>query len=46
MIASQWFYNIIAVDTSLTRTPNPGGRGGTPQIEGVGMLVGNFELNP
>ena len=22
MIASQWFYNIIAVDTSLTRTPN------------------------
>ena len=24
---------------------SPGG-GGTPHIKGVGMLVGNFELNP
>ena len=24
---------------------NPGG-GGTPHMKGVGMLVGNFELNP
>ena len=26
-------------------TSNPGG-GGNPHMEGVGMLVGNFELNP
>ena len=25
---------------------NPGGGGGTPHMKGVGMLVGNFELNP
>ena len=23
-----------------------GGEGGTPHMKGVGMLVGNFELNP
>ena len=23
-----------------------GGGGGTPHMKGVGMLVGNFELNP
>ena len=25
--------------------PEGGGGGGTPQMKGVGMLVGNFELN-
>ena len=25
---------------------DPGGGGGTPHMKGVGMLVGNCELNP
>ena len=30
-----------------TTLATPGGGGwGTPHMEGVGMLVGNFELNP
>ena len=24
----------------------PGGGGGNPHMKGMGMLVGNFELNP
>ena len=26
--------------------PTGGGGGGTPHMKGMGMLVGNFELNP
>ena len=32
--------------TSGTYEPGRGGRGGTPHMKGVGMFVGNFELNP
>ena len=31
------------LDQFLTKDP---GGGGTPHMRGVGMLVGNFELNP
>ena len=30
---------------SFHRTQRLGGGGGTPHLKGVGMLVGNFELN-
>ena len=37
------FMWVVKCATSLF---NPPGAGGTPQMKGVGMLVGNFELNP
>ena len=30
----------------VKRLENPPGRGGTPHMKGVGMLVGNFALSP
>ena len=39
-------YNInIVMCTMLENNINPRG-GGTPHMKGVGMLIGNFELNP
>ena len=37
------------VEVEMSALPpqhGPGGGGGTPHMKGVGMLVGNFELNP
>ena len=35
----------VTVNESPIRYYTPGGGGGTPRMKGVGILVGNFELN-
>ena len=40
-----WGVRLTCLDCKK-RGGKPPGVGGTPHMEGVGMLVGNFELNP
>ena len=38
--------HVLVADVIEQCAVSPGGGGGTPHMKAVGMLVGNFELNP
>ena len=44
LLESGFVIEPVVLDTKCYQIP-PGGEG-TPHMKGVGMLVGNFELNP